>query len=290
MIFSGCGAIKNSLKPWVCDCDAQKLACDDGSVPKVVEADPEGGDDSDGDDPIGSDDGPSDEERMRIALLESNDWIQDDARRELNEQSIKELESQFGLDSELSSEDRVFVGTMARKSPAALAIFKANQKIEVIVESGRDAERDWAASVAPRSFVESITEPAVAGRMVDDGRLELVIQEVLDTESGPEVHLAVYKVIGVAVARVFGHPIARKDKAGEWQTTHEIRILNGEKARWIEVRPAGSEDDPDRYRWNHWEGMFRIPRPVPTAPGRSPVKPPADEKPVSALIESSNRG
>lgn len=284
----GCGAIKNSLKPWVCDCEPEKFACADGSVPEAMAVEeieepeePEEGESFE------SADGPSDEKKRQHALLEATEFVVSDAMQALDEELIDELESDFGLKSEIAEGHSAFVGPMSRKGERALAVLKPGDEIRVYVDGGKDAEREWKAKVAPQSYVNALERPANAAKMVDDGRLELVIQEVHENDDGTAtVEIAVYKVIGIAVARVFAHPVADRAEDGSWAKTHDLRILNGERARWIEVTPVDG-GDASIYRWNHWEGMFRVPRPVPTAPRKKDGK--GKQEPVSRLPEAANQ-
>ena len=261
------------------------MACADGSVPKVVEREePESTEDEDSVVASSAESDRNDrdarQEQTRQRLLDAKGFVAEDAARSLDPQSTEKLQEEFRLRSSLSNEYLAFVGPMALNSPKALAILKPGSAIEVIVESGHDAEREWNAETAPRSFVEPLPSSAVAARMIDDDRLELVVQEVIESGDGSEVHLAIYKVIGKSVARVFGHPVALQTEGEDWMQTHEIRILNGSGARWIEIRDVDSSETA-RYEWNPWEGMYRIPEPVPTAPGKSPTRRPKTAIPAS---------
>jgi hypothetical protein len=95
----------------------------------------------------------------------------------------------------------------------------------------------------------SVAEPLIAVSLVDE-RAELVVRHQLD---GRDL-FTVCRVIGKAIGRVFELELA--------QNTVEFVHLGEERA----IRVRSAEAPAEVYRWNQWEGMFRIPEPAPTAP------------------------
>lgn len=91
-------------------------------------------------------------------------------------------------------------------------------------------------------------DPALAVRLVDD-RTEIVVRHHEEDRD----RLTICRVIGEAIARVFETDLADR----------EIAFVHLGDERAIRVTDA---EGAAVYRWNKWEGMFRIPTVVPTAP------------------------
>lgn len=272
---SGCGAIKNSLKPWVCDCDAE-LACADGSVPRVVEIAPEEGPevDEEATQPDPGDDIDETQEEKESTLVASSFQVPE-ARHTIDDEKRANLRRDYSLRAELDDTELVFTGKFSSSPSADALVVSASGQLTMAFGGGGKTTLEDFTGLSEESYVSQLTEPVVAARLVDDGRLELIAQELVEPESEddtPYVRLSIYKVFGREMARVFEIPIAERLQDGEWKKLREIRFLNGVRARWIEVIDLGENPTPEIYRWNRWEGMFRVPAPVPTAPGRSPVR------------------
>lgn len=130
-----------------------------------------------------------------------------------------------------------------------------------------------------------IEVPVVASELVRDGLLEVVIYGVR-TEGEVEVlEVQVMKVIDEFVAIVFRERLA--EKSGEtWEVLKSVEFTRGQRHRFVLVRDAGDDSGaPEVYRWNQWEGMYR----VPYIPGTAPTSPEVGE-PQASLRESLSSG
>lgn len=93
--------------------------------------------------------------------------------------------------------------------------------------------------------------------LIDD-RVELAVEH----RDGDAIHFSVFRLIGNAAARVFTIELERDGTA---QNEVDFVALGEERAIRVTSIDAPT---PQVFRWNHWEGMFRVPAPAPTAPPR----------------------
>ena len=87
-----------------------------------------------------------------------------------------------------------------------------------------------------------------------------------------EYKAALLKVIGPFVGKAFEETVAVKTSAdAKIRRTGYFEILRGAKNRFIRWTPADEQGEPDTssskiLKWNPWSGVFRVPKPPPTAP------------------------
>lgn len=102
-----------------------------------------------------------------------------------------------------------------------------------------------------------------------DVQLKLVHAEAHE-DGSVTYHLGIYQLIGEYIGTAFRQPIARADKDGTVRRLADLRFLHGYDSRIIEWIPLDENgdpvDEPLQYKWNHWEGVYRLPGPPPTAP------------------------
>lgn len=147
------------------------------------------------------------------------------------------------FDAKIGEAATLFRGDFARSSGEELVIVEPAE-LRVLSSSGKTIAKADLGAIEPDSLR--------AVRLVDD-RLELVVVR-REAADGPRV-FSVYRVIGSAAAEVF-----RVDL-----TDTAVEFVHRGDERAIRVTGKG---DPAVYRWNRWEGVFRIPRRAPTAPIR----------------------
>jgi hypothetical protein len=137
-----------------------------------------------------------------------------------------------------------------------LAVFRGNfatssgDEVLVVGQTTVDVRSADGKRIARREVGAIVPDTARAVRLVDD-RLEVVLQRKPKDE--PTIETVVLRVIGRAVAEVFVYD-------GDREVTF---IRRGEQKA---IRVSHEEGEPSTYLWNHWEGVFRIPRRAPTAP------------------------
>ncbi len=157
----------------------------------------------------------------------------------LGDDEIEALASDLNLS--VSDLLAVFRGDFVRGRGTEHAVLTTSGELRIY----KDAEMFASLTVgAPASQI-----PMEVVKLIDD-RLEVVLRH---REQDRDV-LTVCRVIGRAVGRVFetetdGHTV-------------EFVHLGAERA----IRVSGPDVPSTVYRWNHWEGMFRVPAPAPTAP------------------------
>lgn len=136
--------------------------------------------------------------------------------------------------------DAGFRADFVRGSGAEVAIVSNDAVISIYRGSDR---------VARLELGGNLTGPVRAVQLIDD-RAEVVVSYQVEGVD----YFVVCRVIGESIARVLELPL-------EGQTVEFVH-LGDERA--IRVRELGGAAHV--YRWNKWEGMFRIPTKAPTAP------------------------
>lgn len=122
-----------------------------------------------------------------------------------------------------------------------------------------------------------VVEPV---RVIEDGTTQLLTYWPEQSEHSDEqtvrVKAGVLKVIGPFVGKIFEEPVARSpsgDPQADLERTNYVEFLRDEddSETLIRVTPADSGGEPAGdeariFEWNPWEGVFRVPKPPPTAP------------------------
>lgn len=110
---------------------------------------------------------------------------------------------------------------------------------------------------------------AEAVELVRDGTVQILVHWRQETETGISHRVGIFKVIGTQIAKIFDREIARQSsRFSPWQWRGLYQFLRGEEhafIRWISLRDNGAYDGRPThlYRWNHWEGVYRLPEWMP---------------------------
>jgi hypothetical protein len=163
------------------------------------------------------------------------------ASARLSAEEAAEALEKVGIDSD--GERELFRGDFASAEGEEYALV-GETTIEV---RGGEGDR-----IARRELGTVIDGDVRAVQLIDD-RLELVLRRKKEDDANTD--LVVLRVIGSAVAEVFVHDVDQKTV---------VEFVRRAEERAIRVTRDGAE--PELYLWNHWEGVFRIPRTPPTAP------------------------
>lgn len=164
-----------------------------------------------------------------------------------------------------------------------VAVVIPGERVEVYAGTEKFASIDFDTQVDVPSELATV-EPV---RVVGDETTQLLFYWPEQSDDGETVHYkaGLLKVIGPFVGKLFEETVARQpvpedqdgedQKAdGELKRTKQVEILRGKSEPLIRVTPIDSGGDPavDRAQileWNPWEGVFRVPKPPPTAPDQT---------------------
>ncbi|MEZ4459681.1 MAG: hypothetical protein R3E66_08095 [bacterium] len=263
---SGCSTVKGWLRPWVCECSTpthHATVEDDIVEEHDLQAETEHDEVSQDTSPLvdATESETHDESALEAAAM---DWAGPVDLATPGQQD--RIKSAFLVKGDVQDGRVLVEGLFSSKGQAEVAVIDVGKSIEIYSESARVAKGAFAFEPAPKEFGEF----AQAAEIVRDGRTELVTVGVQSVDGVRTVWLCVWKVIGNEIADVFQRQIA-VERDGTWVRTAEVRFLTGQRNRFIEYTPiglAGERGTAEVYRWNVWEGMFRVPRPAPTAPSR----------------------
>ena len=155
-----------------------------------------------------------------------------------------ELAAEVAQRHRIEAAHAVFQGDFAREAGEETAIVAADG----VTVFDRDGDR-----IARLELDVVVEREVIAVRLVDE-RAELVVHHL----RGEQEFVSVLRVIGAAVAEVFVAP-----------ASNDVTFVHHGDERAIRRLPAPDARCADAdcvYRWNNWEGMFRVVRPAPTAP------------------------
>lgn len=159
----------------------------------------------------------------------------------LDEAALETVAQELNL--EASSLVGGFRGDFVRGRGVEYAVLTKGGELEVFKDGQRFAELQLG---------EPLGADALQAVKLVDERLDVVVRH---RENDREV-LTVCRVIGRAIGRIFDTPT-------EGHVVEFVQLA-GERA----IRVQASSSSAAVFRWNPWEGMFRIPAAVPTAPPR----------------------
>lgn len=166
-----------------------------------------------------------------------------------------------------------------------VAVVTPGERVEVYAGTEQFAAIDFDTQADVPSKLATV-EPV---RVVGDETTQLLFYWPEKSDDGETVHYkaGLLKVIGPFVGKLFAETVARRpapedeknqDQATkaerELKRTKQVEILRGESNPLIRVTPLDSSGEPavDRAQileWNPWEGVFRAPKPPPTAPDQT---------------------
>lgn len=193
-----------------------------------------------------------------------------DARIPLDdEEKRKSFADRFGLQP--PPEGRAYRGTFRDEDRFDLAVHRPGKSLDFYHDGDRFISldlSDYAAVPIPEELSE-LDSGAV--ELVDKGTAQLQLIQGRKSDAGSIIYVvAIYKIIGDHVATIFERPVAKADSGGEIEQKGNLRYLHGVDHRIIEWIPTDAQgqqvDESIHYEWNPWEGVYRIPRPPPTAP------------------------
>lgn len=299
LTLGGCAAVKDMLRPMVCDCSTpapvasqcpprqqtpverparrapspppEALAVADGQLPDVA-SDP---------DNAGADEATPQRRTIRRAPeedpLEPVDVRLEGAARD---SASSDLRERFPIPSDLPEDARILVANFDHRPGDDLAVVEAGRRIQIFNAGGRIATLD----IAPEGAAEPAPpdldlDEAVAVSLFDDQRAQILTHWTQSREDGSStVHVALFQVITPFVGTAFTAELARKDSDSQtWTPLGNYEFLRGTQNREIRWIPANQDgqfdvDSATILRWNRWEGVFRVPTPPPTAPVRKPLQ------------------
>lgn len=168
-----------------------------------------------------------------------------------------------------------------------IAIITPGKRVEVYAGTEQFAAIDFDTQVDMPSKLATV-EPV---RIVDEETTQLLCYWPETSGDGKTVRYkaGVLKVIGPFVGKLFEETVARRpapeesedqdgkqDKKAErdLKRTKQVEILRGKSKPLIRVTPIDSSGEPavdgaQILEWNPWEGVFRVPKPPPTAPDQT---------------------
>lgn len=186
-----------------------------------------------------------------------------------DEEKRQAFEETHGVD--LSDEPRLYRSHFESSSRSTIAVHRPGDAIELYGEGELQASlplNDYDDVPIPDEIAQ-FSMGAIDLVRGDTTQLKLVHAERHD-DGEITYHVAVYKLIGDKIGTIFRKPIASQHNGDDLRRLADLRFLHGVDHRiieWIPLEENGEPSgDPQRYRWNRWEGVYRIPMPPPTAP------------------------
>lgn len=187
------------------------------------------------------------------------------------------LQETYGVAFPESADAVVLTGNFSPEEGDEMVVVEAGKELTVYGADARIARVDLPGSFAPQAFADLGVDMVVAGpqavRMVQDGTLQILMGWQEKTDKGAIAYkVGIFKVIGSFVGRAFVRTIATRDQeGGELVQKGAFEVLRGQKNRAIRWIPADADgqlqtDQAVVLQWNHWEGVYRVPKPPPTAP------------------------
>ncbi len=121
-----------------------------------------------------------------------------------------------------------------------------------------------------------VKQPVLPVQLLGDGTTQLLVWRSVKTTRGDTLYkITLYQVVGRYFSKAFDQTLARRDKDAS-QLTHVARfeVSPGKKVAALSITPLDDKgklltQQRQRFEWNPWEAMFRVPAPVHTAPKRN---------------------
>ncbi len=182
-----------------------------------------------------------------------------------------EAEQKFGVSLPSDANISVMTGDFFPEQEN-LAIVTPGNSIKIYAGGRLAAQRPLPKQAPAADLSELTTDIAVPVRLVQNGALQILIHSAEPQPDGAILYKArVYKVFGNEIGVIFDETIARKNaKDQPIQRLGEIEFLQGMNHRFIRLTPLDKNEkpaaEPRIFRWNRWEGYYRVPAPPPTAP------------------------
>ena len=205
--------------------------------------------------------------------------LSDRAQREL-------LRERHGVTLEADGDELAFIGQFTRdpsEQPQLLVLDRERGELK-LYDGPTVRARLLDLDLPEDETLEALGAPAPAlpVRLVADGTLQLMVwrrarapehkTKKQDTKHTPRYHLTAYKVIGPYFGASLDREIAAGPSASPTPTAQIsfARTKRHMRIIWTPVDDSGApvRDRQEVLRWDRWEGVFRVPRPAPTAPRR----------------------
>lgn len=305
LVLAGCSTVRNTLKPWVCDCAQEDVICPVESEDQLLaehedhgHEDHEHGDEThdladEGEDEVSVDardehQAPSLRTLRRSAQVEATEEVGGETEESL--QPVDALVAHALLDVSTEEARRsvaaargiplaadpgliVLGGTFLRGEESTAVVIPGNN-LRIYSEGSVTAQRRLNRHAKGVDLSPVTDSPVTAVQLVRDGSTQILVHYAERSGDGATLYkVAIYKVIGPEVGSVFEQTLARRASDNEpVEHLGRFRVLQGKTHRFIEWTHLDAEGNPagppQILRWNRWEGVFRPPTPPPTAPRR----------------------
>lgn len=177
----------------------------------------------------------------------------------------------------------VFYGNFAKQPGEEVMLVQAGKEIAAYASNGRIARLAFSGEPAPQAFAQLGLEVDPSGvsavQMVKDETLQLLVHWRARTDTGGySYHVGLFKVIGPFIGQIYTAQLATSDTPdGPLKRQGTYEVLHGKNHRYIRWIPADESgrllvDQAEVLKWNHWEGMFRVPRPPAAGPRRDKLQ------------------
>ncbi len=306
LALSGCQTMRGMLKPYVCDCSAETASqsCPtdpkDQSLTAVAQsrqeteravshareaALPDSGD--------SGDEAPSlrkleraekKKKEPKVDPMKVADPAVEDARVDLGAaDEPNRLQDSFGIELPDEDDGFAFTGNFTPNEGREVAVIHAGRDLAFYGSQGRIAhlpmDIEWDASTFEELEFETARTTPRAVRLVRDGTLQILLHWREEDEDGRVAYkVGAFKVIGAFVGRIFEKTLATREAPdGELRRRGTYEFLHGKShhyVRWIPADDTGEllVDQAEVLQWNRWEGVYRVPKPPPTAPRRDKLQ------------------
>lgn len=183
-------------------------------------------------------------------------------------------------DVDIADDARVFQEHFADDDHSAIAVHNPGESLEIYSDRRQVASLEFDEFAAVDEPHDELPVSATAIDLVRDQATQLkLVHSKTDDDDTTTYYVGIYKLIGSKIGTIFFEPVAIAEDDGSVELLADIGYLHGLDDRIIEWIPV--DDEPTTYEWNHWEGVYHIPEPPPTAPTDEPPTTPTDDEPSS---------
>ena len=215
---------------------------------------------------------PGFDDSVSITALEANEW-----KSVIASSVTKDVEAQVKAQRVmLSSDDIAHVGQFSRKSSESpqLLIVNAEKGSLKLYEEGKVIAQKKGLTFLDEKEAGALGFPSAlsAVHVVKDGTTQLLALHKQEQRGKTTYHITLFKALGSHFGAPLDRVVARSSKESEAiHLTHCVSLEANEKAAQFVITPMSPKGEPMRkkasvLRWNHWEGVFDVPRPAPTSP------------------------
>lgn len=193
------------------------------------------------------------------------------------------LQEAFGVALPEDDQAIVLTGNFSNESGKELVVIRPGKHLSVYGADSRIARMDISGEAAPEKFAELGVDAkgatAQAVRFVQDGTLQVLMHWREENDAGEIAYkVGLFKVIGPFVGRLFERTLAiGNSETDELTRRGAYEVLRGDTDRFLRWIPADDSgqlltDQAVLLEWNRWEGVYRVPKPAPTAPKRDKMQ------------------